>query len=417
MTRTIEVALGLGFGDEGKGTIVDWLARRARTPPLIVRWNGGPQAAHHVVTADGRTHCFAQFGAGMFVPGARTHLGPDMAIDPYALGAEAAALAEVGVGDARARLTIDPRAIVVTPWHAIVNQIRELVRGGARHGTTGRGVAEAKLGAHTLVAGQLTAIADALGPVRGALIALAEQLAAQPGAPEQARVLAARASARDLDAAFGEAVLAMAGVRITAAVPAAAHVILESAQGALLDREHGFAPHVTPSRITRVAAEAALRALALAGEVEVWGVLRAVHTRHGAGPFPSADAALTAQLPEPHNPDHGWAGRFRVGWFDAVLARHALACAGPIDRLAITCLDRVAALPARAIAIGWQRGDQRIEALAPIAPGLRTEVAFAAAPILREVDELESAIADVLDRPIDLTSWGPTADDKRPRLV
>src|SRR5512134_2487875 len=114
----IQVVLGLGFGDEGKGSLVDWLARQARSPPLVVRWNGGPQAAHHVVTDDGRTFCFAQIGAGPFVPGARTHLGPEMAVDPYALRVEAEALARAGVPDAA--VTIDPRAVLVTPWHAIV---------------------------------------------------------------------------------------------------------------------------------------------------------------------------------------------------------------------------------------------------------------------------------------------------------
>src|ERR1700733_813790 len=96
----IRVVLGLGFGDEGKGTIVDWLASQAATPPLVVRWNGGPQAAHHVVTDDGRVHCFAQLGAGSFVAGARTHLCGDMAVDLYALWTEAEAFAQLAGGTA-----------------------------------------------------------------------------------------------------------------------------------------------------------------------------------------------------------------------------------------------------------------------------------------------------------------------------
>ena len=108
------LVLGLGFGDEGKGTIVDWLARQANAPPLVVRWNGGPQAAHHVVDG-GRVHCFAQLGSASFVPGARTHLAAGMAVDPYALLAEDEALARAGVPDALARLTIDPRARLKTP--------------------------------------------------------------------------------------------------------------------------------------------------------------------------------------------------------------------------------------------------------------------------------------------------------------
>ncbi len=414
--RRIEVVLGLGFGDEGKGSIVDWLARRAHGAPLIVRWNGGPQAAHHVVTEDGRTHCFAQFGAGMFVDGARTHLGPQMVVDPYALIGEAAALAAVGVPDALARVTIDPRAILVTPWHAIVNQMRELSRGEARHGSTGRGVAEAKLGVIAVRAEKLGAgLAEAIEPLRRALVTEATRIAAKPGAPAAVQALAARVQGADLRAAFLDAAQAMAAVRVTTAVPAAEHVILEGAQGALLDRDHGFFPHVTPSRIRRAIATDALRAMSLAGEVEVWGVLRAVHTRHGEGPFPSEDRDLTARLPEAHNSEAGWAGRFRVGWFDAVLARHAIGFAGPIDRLAITCLDRVAALPERAIALAWQHGDQRIDDLGRVPTDSLTKLASEAVAIAQPVDDLAAAIASALGRPIDLASWGPTAADKRPR--
>jgi adenylosuccinate synthase len=178
---------------------------------------------------------------------------------------------------------------------------------------------------------------------------------------------------------------------------------------------------VTPSRITRASAEAAARQLGLAasatGPLEVWGVLRAYHTRHGEGPFPSEDAGLAALLPEPHNGEDGPAGRFRVGWFDAVLARYALAFAGPIDRLAVTCLDRVATLPERAIVEAW-RGARPSEGAGadPAATGERLDTARAAAavPILRSVSSLPAAIAHALGRRIDVGSWGPSASAKRP---
>ena len=413
----VRVVLGLGFGDEGKGTLVDWLARQAPTPPLVVRWNGGPQAMHHIVDDDGRVHCCAQLGAAAFVAGARTHLGPDMAVDPYALHGEAAALAGVGVPAALTTLSIDPRCVLVTPWHAIVNRVRELLRGDARHGSTGRGVAEAKLGRIALRAGQLGPdLRDEAERLRRALAAeLAALLAAHPAPPEAARALAARVDGDDLARAFLDAcaALAPAGVTVTAGPPPAEDVILEGAHGALLDQDHGFVPHVTPSRITRAAAEAALAELGLASTPEVWGVLRAYHTRHGEGPFPSEDAALTARLPEPHNPGDGWSGRFRVGWFDAVLARHALRCAGPIDRLAITCLDRLAGLAPVALVDGWRTPRGELTELATVEPGARTALALAATPRVREVPAILPAIVAALGRRVDLTSWGPTAAAKR----
>jgi adenylosuccinate synthase len=395
----LQVVLGLGFGDEGKGTIVDYLARRAATPPLVVRWNGGPQAAHHVVTDDGRMHCFAQLGSASFVEGARTHLGPEMAVDLYALQLEAELLG----ADVLARTTIDPRCVLVTPWHAILGQVREVLRGPARHGSTGRGVGEAKLGIHLAARDLGPAFTGRVHGLRAALLAIAGGLVdAAVGAPDardHARALIARGGDGDLLAAFLEA--ASRPLAITATPPVADHVILESAQGALLDRDHGFFPHVTPSRITRRAAEHAARAIGLAGALEVWGVLRAYHTRHGDGPFPSDDPALAARLPELHNREDGPAGRFRVGWFDAVLARHALEFAGPIDRLAITCLDRVAALPDRAIVMTWLGASQ-----------VDTATASTAVPVIRRAEAMPAAIEHALGRPIDLASLGPTAADK-----
>lgn len=96
----------LGYGDAGKGTVVDWLCatRRVHT---VVRFNGGAQAAHNVVLRDGRHHTFAQFGAGTFHPGVGTHLSRHVVVDPLALAAEADHLATVGVPDALDRLTVD----------------------------------------------------------------------------------------------------------------------------------------------------------------------------------------------------------------------------------------------------------------------------------------------------------------------
>ncbi len=416
----VTAVLGLGFGDEGKGTLVDWLTRRCSAPPMIVRWNGGPQAAHHVVTDDGRLHCFAQLGSGSFVDGVRTHHGPGMIVDPYALHVEAAALARVGVPDVLSRLTIDPRALLVTPWHAIVNQVRELLRGEKKHGSTGRGVVEAKLGATRLTASNLLdrGLSDAVERLRAELAKTAHGLVeAHPSPPVAARELASRAEDRDLVDAFIEACreLGPSGVTMTSTPVWSDEVILEGAQGALLDHEHGFVPHVTPSSITRKAAAAAARDLGLSGTLKTWGVLRAFHTRHGAGPFPSENASLQAALPEPHNPS-GVAGTFRVGWFDGVLARWALEVAGPIDRLAVTCLDRIEPLAQRAVVDAWRVNGERVTDLGGIPMSERTGSALVAVPELRWVRSGESyvgAIEGIVGRRVDVTSWGMVASDKR----
>ena len=77
----VRVIIGLGFGDEGKGSCVDYNVR-AHEADLIVRFNGGAQCAHAVVLEDGRHHTFAQFGSGTLVPGCRTHLSRFMLVNP-----------------------------------------------------------------------------------------------------------------------------------------------------------------------------------------------------------------------------------------------------------------------------------------------------------------------------------------------
>ncbi len=392
MPGTVHVVLGMALGDEGKGTLVDWLARRADAAGervVVVRWNGGPQAAHHVVTPEGRAFCFSQLGAGSFVAGARTHLGREMLVDPIALEREAAAF---GPG-VLARVSIDPRALVVTPWHATVNRIREVARGAGRHGSTGCGIAETRLGSER---GEVS-LRFGDGDRRRTLEAIRDAAIAKVEAIPHERTELDDDLRHPALLALTEDAMARVGAATTTrdALPEADVAIFEGAQGALLDRDHGDFPWVTPSRITRVAAGFELTALGLDPEdkdtATFWGVVRAYATRHGAGPFPTEDEALTRALPELHNPDGPWQGRMRVGGFDAVLFARALAFAGPIDRLAVTCLDRIRAVPELPIRTAegtrWVPTDDRY------------------------LPTLEA----IIGRRADLVSRGPTALDKELR--
>src|SRR5215213_2367436 len=107
------LTVDLGFGDAGKGSIVDFLTR-AHNAHTVVRYNGGAQAAHRVVTPgpNPREHVFAQFGSGTLA-GAATHLSRFMLLDPLAMIAEAQHLQSLNVTDAFEHTTIDERALVV----------------------------------------------------------------------------------------------------------------------------------------------------------------------------------------------------------------------------------------------------------------------------------------------------------------
>src|SRR5688572_10036886 len=136
MNRRTFLVVGLGFGDEGKGTIIDYLARRYRAH-TVIRFNGGPQAAHHVVTADGRAHCFSQFGSATLIDGVCTYLSRFMLLDPLALINENYHLKQLGITDGLKRLTIDKDSLIVTPFHKLINRMQEIARGDKRHGSCG----------------------------------------------------------------------------------------------------------------------------------------------------------------------------------------------------------------------------------------------------------------------------------------
>src|SRR3954462_6632482 len=135
------LVIDLAFGDCGKGTVVDFLTRH-HAAHTVVRFNGGPQAGHNVVTPDGRHHTFSQFGSATFLPGVRTVLSHFMLIEPYALLNEAAHLRSLGVSDALDRLMIHERCPVITPAHQAANRLRELARGQDAHGTCGLGIGQ-----------------------------------------------------------------------------------------------------------------------------------------------------------------------------------------------------------------------------------------------------------------------------------
>lgn len=392
MTRAFIVS-DLGWGDAGKGTSVDFLVRE-RGAKLVVRWNGGSQAGHRVVTDDGRAHVFAQLGAGSFVPDVRTHLAETVLVDPMALVVEARHFGDEAILE---RVSIAESARVITPFHVAANHLREAARGEARHGTCGCGIGETVrdalahpsdvLRARDLV-GERPRLARLLGDVQERLAAsLDEELRALEAdeATAHARAMLTVFRARDSDA-LHERISRVGGAQVVAddAIDAALRggdVVLEGAQGVLLDQDVGVTPpHVTWTPCTTHAAHAWLDAHAFAGARTALGVMRTYATRHGAGPFPTETPELAERLPEAEAQSR-FQGAFRVGTLDLALLRYAIG-QSPIDALVVTHLDRLGVLP-------------------PLAD----------AP--REPDGWLAWIAAELARPVAFASAGPTASAKR----
>ena len=364
--HTAYVVVDLGYGDAGKGSLVDALTARTGAR-LNVRFNGGGQAAHNVVLPDGRHHTFSQFGSGMFDPDVRTYLSRHFLWNPIAMQSEAESLdAEIAKDETSAkgrasqlagkagdnvmsRTFVDKEALVVTPWHQATNRLREFARDDRRHGSCGVGIGEAMLEARdsphlSLRAGDLQD-----WTVEKLRWHLEEVSACNLNI--WANVLRKHFLEFDLppylhkdrDFLFTkEAPLKCAtlfkriacGVRM---VDGAAEqkrlfddtedVVFEGAQGILIDEKYGYDPHTTWSTCTSRNARQILKEIGWEGHTKVIGSLRSYAVRHGNGPFVTEIKPLANELQsfqDDHNVHNEWQGSLRIGWFDAVATHYAM---------------------------------------------------------------------------------------------
>lgn len=437
--------VGLGFGDEGKGSVVDALARQLGAF-AVVRFNGGPQAAHHVVSPELRTHCFSQFGSAFFASNfVRSFSTHRVLVEPLSLLREASALESLGIPSPLSRLSLHEQCVVITPFHRLMNRAVEVARGQGRHGSCGLGVGQTFMDAQNLSVPtvrmvelrDLSRLRKKLELIRWMKLDLVEQL--QDNCPDtnlspELRELR-RNDITDVTlegyATLLQQIHCYAGKlseKYNGSSKCNGVVLFEGAQGVLLDQDHGFWPHVTPSTTTFSWAEESCME-----NIYKLGVLRAFSTRHGAGPF-VAEYQDDSLLWGEHNGANDWQGRFRVGGFDRIMARYALAVVGGVDGLAITCLDRLKTSSVIEWVSSWEyqgdpsevkdlfqmEGARVLEIQANPAPDRvrqeRLTQALAKCIPLREAlpDEgaLLSRIEAELHVPVVLQSWGPTASDK-----
>jgi adenylosuccinate synthase len=435
----------LGYGDSGKGSITDYICRRDNVR-TVVRYNGGAQAAHNVITPGGRHHTFAQFGAGTFT-GARTHLGPLMMLNPVALLEEARELEALEVESPLSLLTIDERTLVTTPYQIAMNRLREISRGQGRHGSCGLGVGET-MWDH--VEFDLSVRAGMFRD-RPVLLAALERLRVHKATQAAALTLPDSAEARAEFAVLADTEVAAAFADVCEHVAAKARVVdpsylsfvladgvtvFEGAQGVLLDEWFGFHPYTTWSTTHYENAEKLLKECAFTGEVKRLGLLRGYFTRHGAGPFVTEDELLTEQIPDWHNGTARWQEHFRVGWFDVVAARYALdvvaAQGSRVDELVVTNLDRMGSRAEWPVATAYEAPDgtrppDLFDATGRIRVGQKDDLErqerltrflesatprYQVVPLEGYLDFLE----EQLGLPIILVSSGPTADYKHERV-
>ena len=401
------VVVGAQWGDEGKGKVVDLLAQEAR---MIVRFSGGDNAGHSVVNPHGK------FGlhivpSGIFSPQAVCIIGNGVVINPGVLIGEMDQLNQRGVDTSR--LFISDRAHLIMPYHILLDGLEEEARGGKALGTTRKGVGPA-----------FTDKTARLGIRTGDLLDKEVLLERLRSILDQKNIILTRVygvNPLSLDEVYGQYCrygerlaphIRETTIMLEEALSRGELVMLEGAQGALLDPDFGTYPYTTSS--SPLAGGGCLGAgLGPTRITRILGVFKAYCTRVGSGPMPTELKDETGDLIRERAHEYGTTtGRpRRCGWFDAVAARFSTRING-FTGTAITRLDILDILPRLKICVGYELDGQTIDffpgSVAALArcqpiyeelPGWQTPTSDT-----RNYDQLPSEARRYITRLVELTS-------------
>ncbi len=350
----VTAVVGGLWGDEGKGKVVDLLARDA---DMVIRGHGGANAGHTVVNEQGR-FAVHLIPAGIFNPRALCVIGPGVVVNPGALVAELDALAERGVDTSNLR--ISAAAHLVLPYHPLIDQAEDSGRGERKIGTTGRGIGPTyvdKVRRIGLRVGDLLSADDFRARLRFVLERKNLELASLWIEPlDAARVADEVLSAAERLRPY----IAEAQPLVDEAVARGRQVLLEGAHATLLDLDHGTYPYVTSSACT-VAGLLQGAGIGPRRLTRAIGVYKAYCTRVGEGPFPTELHDATAGRIRQAGSEYGTTtGRpRRIGWFDAVAARHS-ARINAFDGIALTRLDILTGFDELWVCTAYDAGGEEI---------------------------------------------------------
>jgi adenylosuccinate synthase len=416
-TRTV-VVVGAQWGDEGKGKLVDVLAERA---DWVVRYQGGANAGHTVHIGD-KSFILHQIPSGILHPGVRCAIGNGVVMDPETLFTEIDELIADGI-DVEGRLYVSERAHLVMPYHKLVDKASAASKA---IGTTGRGIGPAY---EDKVARRGVRVLDLRNPVRLRELVTAGVERANAQLERSGSEL--RASVDETIAvldALAPRLLGLAddvGLCVHRAIKNGAAVLLEGAQGSMLDIDHGTYPFVTSSNTTVGGAATGVGISPMSLQCAL-GVVKAYTTRVGNGPLPTElEEPLQTQVRTLGHEFGATTGRARrCGWFDGVVVRYAARVNG-LTGLAITKLDVLDTLAELKVCTGYRiNGEVHTEFPADLQLLEHAEPVYETMPgwlestqDARRLDELPAAARAYLDRlealcetPISFVSVGTRRD-------
>ncbi|HYN68975.1 MAG TPA: adenylosuccinate synthase [Candidatus Eisenbacteria bacterium] len=378
------VVVGLQWGDEGKGKTTDFLAEQVA---MVVRYQGGDNAGHTVVSGD-ETFKLHLVPSGVLYPHITSVIGPGVVVNPATLISELDMLTARGIDVSLVR--VSRSAHVIMPYHLALDAGNEARLADAKVGTTGRGIGPAYADRAWRVGLRMEDLLD-----RAVLRSRLERvlpdknliLGSMAAEPFEVEALVERA------AAWGERLaghLADTTELVQLALARGDHVLLEGAQGTLLDLDHGSYPFVTSS--SPVAGGACTGGGIGPLQVdEVIGVMKAYATRVGSGPFPTEllDAVGRGIAARGHEVGTTTGRPRRVGWFDAVPLRFAVAV-NSVSSIMLNKLDILSGIPVLRLCVAYDVDGQRVERWPSSA-----EVLGRATPIYEDFAGWDDPIHDV----------------------
>lgn len=417
----VTVIVGVQWGDEGKGKVIDLLAEKAS---MVVRFSGGPNAGHTVYNPHGK-FTLHLIPAGIFYHHTTCIIGNGVVISPAVLTAELDQLTAKGIDTSR--LYISARAHLIMPYHTLLDRLEEEAKGTAALGTTRSGVGPAymdKVGRLGIRAGDLTDLDGFRQRLRFVLDQKNTVITRVYGATplsfdeiyEQYRRFAERLAPmiRETEPIVAEA------------IERNHRVLLEGAQGSLLDVDFGTYPYVTSSSVIAAGAFSGL-GLSPTKIDYVFGVVKAYTTRVGAGPMPTELHDETGERIRQIAQEFGaTTGRARrCGWFDAVAGRFSTRING-FNGLVLTRLDVLDTFPSIKICTGYRLDDKvsdrfptSIAALEKCQPvyeempgwGCRTTDMRRYAELPEAARNYVKRLEELMGCPIDIISIGPQREE------
>ena len=360
---------GINWGDEGKGRVIDLLAE---TADIVVRYQGGNNAGHTVVTEQGK-FVLNLLPSGILHPDVICILGDGMVVDLEHLAAEISQIREKGIRVTPDNLKLSSKATISMPWHRVQDELEEdrLAKSGSAFGSTKRGIAYAysdKYRKKTIRLGDLLHLEEPNVQARLKTILEAKNLELAGCYHQEPMSYPALLSWCRKQAQIFAPYICNTGAYLESSLKSGKKVVLEAQLGAMRDIDYGIFPYTSSS--STISAYGPIGAGIPGEQLEhVVGVLKAYSTCVGAGPFVAENAMPEAwmEMLRKSGGEYGAAtGRpRRVGPFDAVASRYGLKCQNA-DKIALTKLDVLGSLDEIPVIVGYRKNGQLIDEFDPL---------------------------------------------------